>query len=485
MKKILNEWRNYLNESPNTIASRLDKLTKKLERSRTSRDKYQLAAIRIVMFLSGKGQHLCDYVKKNKDILTNHCDRLLGDGIPEYEELGRYRDEFFTITPASVGTSPTVPKIRINARPFGYVNVLFDDEKEMEFKIQILRNMIEKEDCDFNLFYVNPWAYQYKYGKNKPKKTRGAGYGQAGFTVPPGMSDAETQEYFRNYLKWKEYNNYISNTLRPSDLGYSYMKTKEFRPGQDIDLKKSLSKAKMGYKGYETPKPLTYDAPLPDDFFDKQAAYMEEMPAVYDYLASAWEKSLPRITDKLSRKHAEREARNARQAAKDMVARTRAFKSGISDTAYKMDLYIDRNIHGIKSLTADNNAIQREIDIIEGHIEIEKQKQRPTEYFKKEYGSIQNAEKKIEKMEQEIADNTAKIRRMKEENKEYEAKKPGSMSLESLVQQAKAGDKEAAKQAREIAYKEMTELQKYNDPKDRKRIDDLKKIAREMRRFMR
>lgn len=55
--------------------------------------------------------------------------------------------------------------------------------------------------------------------------------------------------------------------------------------------------------------------------------------------------------------------------------------------------------------------------------------------------------------------------------------------IEDLMAKARAGDKEAAKQAREIAYKEMTELQKYNDPKDRKRIDDLKKIAREMRRL--
>ena len=460
MKKILNEWRNYLNESPNTIASRLKKLTKKLERSNKEIDVFKLAAIRIVLFLSGEGDHLCRYVKLHPVILINHCDRLLGKHIPDFDALGNSHDQYFHISEAVVGTSPSEPKIRLSASPFEDLNVIFDDQEDMQFKIQILRNMIENEDCDFKIFYQDPWAISQRY--NKDRKFRGAGYGQAGFTIPPGMSDAETDEFVKNFEKYNEYSRYVIDTLRPADLS-AIMMTKETDPRDPIDIKKNLLKPKITLFHDRTPKPMSWKAPLPDDYYDKMAEYMSKMPPVFGYLANAWERSLSRITDRLSMKHAQREVRSAREAAKHFESAARALKSEISDPVQKIDKYINRNLYGIQRVAAY-------IIYLDNKIKAEGKK--PDKHL-------------VARLSQEIRESFKLIKRMEEEIKQYQSQKPGAVSLEGLIAQARSGNKEAAKQAREIAFKEKEELEKYTDPKDKERIKELTNIAREMRRLSR
>jgi len=410
MKKILKEWRSFVKEStqphPTSYASRDQKYFDDLNKSTKVKKKEALrieAGYNIIRAIRG-GPDQKGFMKNNKEITLSVLNQLLAlsekydSRLDNEEDLNgpiKQRDKLFTlyITGALDGEAEPSYVVEMPMIP-GFNRSTFAGEGHLTATLEILRNMINNDDYNFDLFKPGP-----NFVKLINNHGRGAGLGASGLTVPPGMDAEETEEYNKNIAIINNYYHYVKQALSPED----------------------------------GPKPGLGDAPLPRDYYHKQIEIMKKSSAAHRWIQGAWERAIPRAKTSLDKKYAEREADSFEKFADGLERKAKSLADEISNPEFLFNKFADRNRYQIRKYKT------YEIPYYENEIEsLEKQKSLSADDEER----LENLKDSLEKVRRRLA-------RTEKELKDME--KTGELSpdssVEALMAKARAGDKQAAAQA--------------------------------------
>jgi hypothetical protein len=438
MKKILKEWRSFVNEAskepyPTSYAAQTEAFFKKLKNN-SNLDAEQVRRLQagyyIIAALRGSspkinGDTFEDFMKIDvnkkitKDVLRKliktserYDDRLeygedaeRGKKIKETDEDAvLYPNEFTFYTTGTLGNYKAYVVEMPNVK--GNTKASFPYEGDITEALIIVRDMIENNDFNFNLF--DPGTDSVPLAPNKP--TRGAGLGASGITVPGGMSEEEYEEFEKQVRLLLQYDKYIKSALLPD----------------------------------EGPKPFLSAAPIPRDYYHKQAEMLKKTAPAYRWIADAWERAIPRMTDKISRKHAEREAQAFANSAAIFEKRAEELANEISDPENLYNRFANVLRKRIPAMEDELERDEYRFAELEKKIRDNKYEEDEWNAHKTLKDSIPSLKKRLERTKKELSDMEKTHRSLKTHDVE-----PWS-TVEPLIKAAREGDKQAAMTASKI-----------------------------------
>lgn len=422
MKKILKEWRTFLREAdetdkssyPTGTGARGDKYIQSLQTRRdiTKKEALKLElAYHIVNIFAGFGDSkgvVADNVVLAHEVLDD-IKSLAEQFMKTYQDVS---SDYFMLYMAGSQREKrgsrekdTSVSYILQAADFYPAKASFEATEDIEFYVDTLDNMLEDDDYDFGLF-DSPTERRNFFDT----KDRSAGLGASGIAVPGGMSEEESEEFEKQLSILLQYDKYVKSALL-SDEGPELFKT---------------------------------DAPIPRDYYHKQVEMIRKTVPAYRWMADAWERAIPRMTDKISRKHAEREAQAFANSAATFEKRAEELAAEISDPENLYNRFA--------------NVLRTRIPALEGELERDEysfaeleKKIRDNTYNEDEWDahetlkrSIPSLKKRLERTKKELSDMEKTHRSLKTYDVE-----PWS-TVEPLIKAARQGDKQAATTADKI-----------------------------------
>lgn len=209
MKKILTEWRKFINEGVSNEEIR----NKEIQRINNSRipDKEaqkQIASIYLPMSLMGHIPRGAKEFYQGRILDTDLIQMLdaLDIELYNHEESGEQttNTEYFTIeTVGELANEVTTEKIRIRSNITETAQGTFDSIGELQRRIFVVQNMIA--DGDYNFGKLSP---DFNYGMpTKGGHHRGPDSGEGGIQLPGRMSPAEMAEFEKMMQMFSEAHN--------------------------------------------------------------------------------------------------------------------------------------------------------------------------------------------------------------------------------------------------------------------------------------
>lgn len=209
MKKILTEWRKFINEG----VSNEDIRNKEIQRINNSRipDKQaqkQIASIYLPMSLMGHIPRGAKEFYEGRILDTDLIQILDTLDIAAYnhEESGEQTtdSEYFTIeTVGELANERTTEKIRVRSNITEAAQGIFDSVGELQRRIFVVQNMIADGDYDFGK--LSP---DFNYGMpTKGGHHRGPDSGEGGIQLPGRMTPAEMAEFEKMMEMFSEAHN--------------------------------------------------------------------------------------------------------------------------------------------------------------------------------------------------------------------------------------------------------------------------------------
>mgnify|MGYP003135535750 CR=1 FL=1 len=197
MKKILTEWRKFINEGVSNEDIRNQEI-QKINNSRIpdKEAQKQIASIYLPMSLMGHIPKGAKEFYQGRILDTDLIQMLdiLDLELYNHEETGEQttNTEYFTIeTVGELANEITTEKIRIRSNITEAAQGIFDSMGELQRRIFVVKNMIADGDYDFGK--LSP---DFNYGMpTKGGHHRGPDSGEGGIQLPSGMTPAEIAEH--------------------------------------------------------------------------------------------------------------------------------------------------------------------------------------------------------------------------------------------------------------------------------------------------
>ena len=185
MKRILKEWRTFLKESNTGTGERLDKYLVSLQQSGMKMSEYKkvLASKQIISALKGFKDKM-NFIKNNKKSVMPVLDELI-----QLAQKGSGKTRYFNLylTGAQKDKSGSVSAV-LEMADFPDFRVSFDDLETLTQFSTTLKNMINNDDYDFDIFTPATELLD--------EKPRSHGMGTGGVQMPPNLSTKEKQQFY-------------------------------------------------------------------------------------------------------------------------------------------------------------------------------------------------------------------------------------------------------------------------------------------------
>ena len=197
MKKILTEWRKFINEGVSNEDIRNQEIEKINNSNLPDKEaQKQIASIYLPMSLAGHIPKGAEEFYQGRILDTDLIQMLdaLDIALYNHEETGEQttNTEYFTIeTVGELANETTTEKIRIRSNVTEKSQGIFDSIGELQRRIFVVQNMIADGDYDFGKL-----SSDFNYGMpTKGGHHRGPDSGDGGIQLPGRMSPAEMAEF--------------------------------------------------------------------------------------------------------------------------------------------------------------------------------------------------------------------------------------------------------------------------------------------------
>lgn len=195
MKKILNEWRRFINEGVSEhdrVMAYIDRLNKSPRKAKVV--KPEIASIYLIYALGGGVPKVGrEFIQANKEITLKALEQLIelieamiDNELHEFE-LGPFLANYT----GSLGNKKVEKLFRISPIDLSYLTIEFESPNEALRIANALYNMIEADDYDFSKIK----AANFEPPPGKPLSDRGADQGTGGIQKPDNLTPAENIEF--------------------------------------------------------------------------------------------------------------------------------------------------------------------------------------------------------------------------------------------------------------------------------------------------
>ena len=197
MKKILTEWRHFLEEGVSNLDIALKKIAD-INKSYGIKDREaqkQIGSIYLTYSLKGSSPRGSEEFYKGRINFTDLASMLkdLSAAAEDHQELGEQTTETKYFRIESIGQHTqygNTEKIRVRSTIAGVAEAVFEDERDLQNRIDLLLEKIGDFDFDFSEL-----SGEYEPIPRKSKFERGAGLGTGGIQKPDGLSPEEDRKF--------------------------------------------------------------------------------------------------------------------------------------------------------------------------------------------------------------------------------------------------------------------------------------------------
>lgn len=293
MKRILNEWRRFINEGVyqlDRVNAYIDRLNKSSRNAKVV--KSEIASIYLIYALDGGSpKDSQEFIKANKKITLQTLEQLIElieeviDNNLEEFELG----PFLASYTGSLGNKRVQKLFRISSVDLSYLTVEFESPDEALRRANILYNMIEADDYDFSK--VKSEEFEPPIGK--PLSDRGADQGTGGIQKPDNLSNAEILEFEKNM---EEYSKSMSKVLdiNRANLNKEYLSPEDVQTllnNVEVGIKffgylRDLWESKIKIRIDGVPKPSYHEASMIEQYAMTVDSFIESAEKYREMLAS-------------------------------------------------------------------------------------------------------------------------------------------------------------------------------------------------------